>query len=81
MDKKHAEENPQKKASMIMYGKKLQEIRMKKGISRKKLGDATNRTRQYIYSIEKGLTPLSLYFTTKICACLNVNLSSFIIKD
>jgi len=55
------------------FGKKLREIRLKKGISQEKLAELCNLHRTYISSVERGKRNISLLNIEKIAKALNVD--------
>lgn len=57
---------------LATMGEDIKEIRIKKGISRKKLAEKINLTEQYIYNIETGKYSMSIIPFIRICFALHV---------
>ena len=58
----------------LKFGKKIKEIRLKKGLSQEALANLADIDRTYLPSIEKGETNVSIVIAEKLATALNVEL-------
>jgi transcriptional regulator with XRE-family HTH domain len=63
---------------MIIFGRKLKEIRIKKNISQEELAFRSGLHRTYISSIERGQRNISIVNIKKIADALDVDVSDLL---
>lgn len=59
------------------FGKKLKELRVKKGLTQEELGDRTELSKGFISQVERNLTSPSIATLTDILECLGTSLGEF----
>ena len=57
------------------FGKRLREVREKKGLSQEKLAELAGLHRTYVSSVERGLRNISLLNIDKLADALGVSLA------
>lgn len=65
------------KPVLVALGKKIREIRMKKGVSQESVALASGLDRSYFGGIERGEHNVAVANLEKIAVALNINMSEF----
>jgi len=58
----------------VKFGKKIKELRLKKGLSQETLANLADIDRTYLPSIEKGETNVSIVIADKLATALEIEL-------
>lgn len=60
----------------VKFGKKVKELRLKKGLSQEALANLADIDRTYLPSIEKGETNVSIVIAEKLAIALDIELKN-----
>lgn len=63
---------------MVAFGKRVREVRMKKGISQEKLAEMSGIDRSYMGNIERGEKNITLKKAYEVCDALEIPIQDLI---
>lgn len=69
--------NKLKKETPIIVGDRIRRLRKERNITQTELGKLTNKDRQYIYKIEKGIVTSNIVTIAILCNALDISLKDF----
>jgi transcriptional regulator with XRE-family HTH domain len=69
--------NPKRRDFKVLFGKRLRELRMARGLSQEELAFAAGLDRTYVSSCERGKRNISLENIYKLAAALGVKPEQF----
>ena len=63
---------------IVAFGKRVRDVRKKKGISQEKLAELSNIDRSYMGNIERGENNITLKKVYEICDALDIEIKEMI---